>query len=82
MKRMEDAPNDGLVRYAHLSLPQTSELKLMWPYSVSSSQWGEYMGTIEGVSHLDLINWTNRLKWWLRELTVGTHQWAILRLRK
>lgn len=22
-----------------------------------------------GVSHLDLINWTNRIKWWLWELT-------------
>jgi hypothetical protein len=22
-----------------------------------------------GVSHLDLINWTNRLKWWFWELT-------------
>ena len=31
--------------------------------SVQSSRWGEYMGTLEGVSHLDLINWTNRLKW-------------------
>jgi triacylglycerol lipase len=22
-----------------------------------------------GVSHLDLINWTNRLKWWIWSLT-------------
>ncbi|KAH6643043.1 Alpha/Beta hydrolase protein [Boeremia exigua] len=37
--------------------------------SVSSSQWGDYKGTLIGVSHLDLINWTNRMKWWLWELT-------------
>ncbi|KAJ4982931.1 triacylglycerol lipase [Stagonosporopsis vannaccii] len=37
--------------------------------SVSSSQWGNYKGTLMGVSHLDLINWTNRMKWWFWELT-------------
>ncbi|KAF2676966.1 alpha/beta-hydrolase [Lentithecium fluviatile CBS 122367] len=37
--------------------------------SVSSSRWGEYKGTLIGVSHLDLINWTNRLKWFFWELT-------------
>ncbi|KAF2736491.1 alpha/beta-hydrolase [Polyplosphaeria fusca] len=37
--------------------------------SVRSSQWGQYQGTLVGVSHLDLINWTNRLKWFLWELT-------------
>lgn len=37
--------------------------------SVPSSQWGDYKGTLIGVSHLDLINWTNRLKWWVWELT-------------
>jgi triacylglycerol lipase len=31
--------------------------------SVASSRWGTYKGTLVGVSHLDLINWTNRLKW-------------------
>ncbi|KIW19286.1 hypothetical protein PV08_03580 [Exophiala spinifera] len=30
--------------------------------SVRSSRWGEYMGTLDGVTHLDLINWTNRIK--------------------
>ncbi|KAJ5893048.1 hypothetical protein N7504_009739 [Penicillium tannophilum] len=42
-----EGPNDGLV-------------------SVASSQWGGgrgYKGTLMGVSHLDLINWSNRLKW-------------------
>lgn len=42
-----EGPNDGLV-------------------SVASSRWGGeqgYKGTLMGVSHLDLINWTNRLKW-------------------
>jgi triacylglycerol lipase len=31
--------------------------------SVESAKWGTYKGTLVGVSHLDLINWTNRLKW-------------------
>ena len=42
-----EGPNDGLV-------------------SVESSRWGGdrgYKGTLVGVSHLDLINWTNRLEW-------------------
>ncbi|KAJ6018155.1 hypothetical protein N7451_001534 [Penicillium sp. IBT 35674x] len=42
-----EGPNDGLV-------------------SVASSYWGGrkgYKGTLMGVSHLDLINWSNRLKW-------------------
>ncbi|KAI9885113.1 MAG: hypothetical protein M1823_003081 [Watsoniomyces obsoletus] len=49
----EEGPNDGLV-------------------SVASSQWGGeegYKGTLMGVSHLDLINWTNRLQWLIWELT-------------
>jgi len=41
--------------------------------SVQSSQWGEYKGTLVGVSHLDLINWTNRLKWLFWRLTGSTH---------
>ncbi|TKX19305.1 hypothetical protein C1H76_8490 [Elsinoe australis] len=36
--------------------------------SVNSSQWGTYKGTLQGVSHLDLINWTNRLRWFFFEL--------------
>jgi triacylglycerol lipase len=31
--------------------------------SVESSRWGEYKGTLVGVSHLDLINWSNRMVW-------------------
>ncbi|KAI5923182.1 triacylglycerol lipase [Camillea tinctor] len=31
--------------------------------SVESSMWGSYKGTLVDVSHLDLINWTNRAKW-------------------
>jgi len=49
----EEGPNDGLV-------------------SVESSMWGGeegYKGTLVGVSHLDLINWTNRLRWLVWELT-------------
>ncbi|KAL8873295.1 MAG: hypothetical protein Q9174_001210 [Haloplaca sp. 1 TL-2023] len=37
--------------------------------SVNSSQWGEYKGTLVDVSHLDLINWTNRLRWLVWEMT-------------
>ena len=35
--------------------------------SVESSRWGEYQGTLEGVSHLDLINWPNRMRWAVRQ---------------
>ena len=36
--------------------------------SVASSQWGTYKGTLVGVTHLDLINWTNRLRWLVWEM--------------
>lgn len=36
--------------------------------SVTSSQWGNYKGTLENVTHLDLINWTNRLRWLVWEM--------------
>ncbi|EHK26562.1 uncharacterized protein TRIVIDRAFT_59787 [Trichoderma virens Gv29-8] len=35
--------------------------------SVESSRWGMYKGTLMGVSHLDLINWSNRARWTVRE---------------
>ncbi|GFP56437.1 hypothetical protein ACSS6W_006721 [Trichoderma asperelloides] len=35
--------------------------------SVESSRWGVYQGTLMGVSHLDLINWSNRAAWTMRE---------------
>lgn len=31
--------------------------------SVASSKWGTYKGTLVGLNHLDLINWSNRLRW-------------------
>ena len=39
--------------------------------SVASSKWGKngYKGTLLGVTHLDLINWTNRLKLVAAEMT-------------
>lgn len=37
--------------------------------SVRSAKWGTYRGTLDDVSHLDLINWTNRLRWYFWELT-------------
>ncbi|EGV63191.1 lipase 2 [Yamadazyma tenuis] len=30
--------------------------------SVESAKWGEYLGTLDNVDHLDLINWTNRAR--------------------
>lgn len=30
--------------------------------SVELAQWGNYMGTLQDVDHMDLINWTNRIK--------------------
>ncbi|WQF89042.1 Putative GPI inositol-deacylase PGAP1, alpha/Beta hydrolase [Colletotrichum destructivum] len=39
--------------------------------SVASSRWGKYQGTLLEVSHLDLINWSNRLKWTLRKVWMG-----------
>ncbi|CUM46208.1 uncharacterized protein AC631_00023 [Debaryomyces fabryi] len=30
--------------------------------SVESSKWGRYLGTLDEVDHLDLINWTNKLR--------------------
>ncbi|KAK2762428.1 hypothetical protein FQN53_007532 [Emmonsiellopsis sp. PD_33] len=60
----EEGPNDGLV-------------------SVQSSKWGGeegYKGTLVGVSHLDLINWTNRLKGLVSELTGHTRKFNALAL--
>ncbi|KAF2767036.1 alpha/beta-hydrolase [Teratosphaeria nubilosa] len=37
--------------------------------SVASAHWGTYRGTLDDVSHLDLINWTNRLRWYFWEMT-------------
>ena len=65
IKRTEGL-NDGLVRYVH---SQTDSKQHADVDSVSSSQWGDYKGTLIGVSHLDLINWTNRLKWWFYSIT-------------
>ena len=42
--------------------------------SVESARWGDYKGTLVDVSHLDLINWTNRLRWMLWELTGNRRQ--------
>ncbi|KAH6652670.1 putative triacylglycerol lipase [Truncatella angustata] len=39
--------------------------------SVESAKWGEYKGTLVQVSHLDLINWTNRLRWYMRKIWFG-----------
>jgi triacylglycerol lipase len=66
IKQREGGINDGLVRYDLELHYAKSEVNTR---SVASSQWGDYKGTLVGVSHLDLINWTNRLKWFFWELT-------------
>ncbi|KAK6539567.1 hypothetical protein TWF694_009777 [Orbilia ellipsospora] len=40
--------------------------------SVKSASHGVYKGTLLGPSHLDIINWTNRLKWIMKGL-FGQH---------
>ncbi|KAH8887714.1 alpha/beta-hydrolase [Thozetella sp. PMI_491] len=39
--------------------------------SVHSSRWGQYKGTLVGVNHLDLINWSNRLRYAVQKLVWG-----------
>lgn len=34
--------------------------------SVDSAKWGTYEGTLQGVSHLDIINWYNRTEYYVR----------------
>ncbi|PYI32820.1 alpha/beta-hydrolase [Aspergillus indologenus CBS 114.80] len=53
--------------------------------SVASSKWGGeggYKGTLEGVSHLDLINWTNRLKWLAGEITGNRSRYVEFAMRR
>ena len=48
--------------------------------SVASSRWGGeqgYKGTLAGVSHLDLINWSNRLKWLAGEITGNKRKYVL-----
>jgi len=37
--------------------------------SVASAHWGNYVGTLKETSHLDLINWTNRVRRLMWKLT-------------
>ncbi|PVF94504.1 alpha/beta-hydrolase [Serendipita vermifera] len=37
--------------------------------SVSSAQWGKYLGTLEDVNHLDLVGWINMARYKWAELT-------------
>ncbi|CAG8980564.1 hypothetical protein HYALB_00002562 [Hymenoscyphus albidus] len=50
-------------RYSH-GIVNTAEGPNDGLVSVESAMWGTYKGTLVGVSHLDLINWTNRLQYW------------------
>jgi hypothetical protein len=47
--------------------------------SVASSHWGTYKGTLNHVSHLDLINWTNRWRWWWLWQLTGRKQRCVTR---
>lgn len=44
--------------------------------SVDSARWGSYKGTLEGVNHLDLINWTNRMRWTIRRWMGEPEPWV------
>lgn len=46
--------------------------------SVQSAKWGTYKGTLKDVSHLDMINWTNRLRWFMWELTGNKRKYVFL----
>lgn len=78
-------PDDPTVRYfsygavarpgwfSAFRLPHKVMDKLEGPndglVSVASSKWGTYKGTLVDCSHLDLINWTSRIRWYLWRLT-------------
>ena len=49
--------------------------------SVASSKWGTYKGTLLDVNHLDLINWTNRLRWAIWQLMGNQRKFVISSLR-
>ncbi|KAF1808332.1 alpha/beta-hydrolase [Eremomyces bilateralis CBS 781.70] len=53
--------------YSHRIIKQREQAMNDGLVSVPSSRWGKYQGTLTGVSHLDLINWTSRVKvlFWL-----------------
>ncbi|KAK3937392.1 Alpha/Beta hydrolase protein [Diplogelasinospora grovesii] len=36
--------------------------------SVESAKWGTYKGTLVGVNHLDLINWSNRIRYTFQKM--------------
>ncbi|KAF2417437.1 putative triacylglycerol lipase [Tothia fuscella] len=63
----------SVFRYSHNVIKKLENAPNDGLVSVPSSKWGEYKGTLVGVSHLDLINWTNRLKWLFWQLTGTTH---------
>ncbi|QIW97551.1 hypothetical protein AMS68_003069 [Peltaster fructicola] len=60
----------SVFRYSH-NVIQKVEGENDGLVSVESSRWGDYKGTLENVSHLDLINWTNKLRWWAKEVMFG-----------
>ncbi|KAI0015990.1 putative triacylglycerol lipase [Xylariomycetidae sp. FL0641] len=64
---MDQPPLTSLFRRSH-EVVQEAEGPNDGLVSVESARWGEYKGTLVGVSHLDLINWTNRLRWSLLKL--------------
>lgn len=59
----------SIFKYSHDVIKALEDSENDGLVSVRSARWGTYQGTITGVSHLDLINWTNRLKWMFLRLT-------------
>jgi triacylglycerol lipase len=52
-------------RFSHDVMKRLEDSENDGLVSVKSSKWGEYKGTLEGVSHLDVINWTNwNVRFW------------------
>ncbi|KAH8630848.1 hypothetical protein IG631_15425 [Alternaria alternata] len=74
--KQKEGVNDGLVRCVYSSRSLCS-IPTKHLNSVQSSRWGDYKGTLIGVSHLDLINWTNRLKWFFWELTGSKRKYEV-----
>ena len=62
----------SIFAYSHVVIKKLERADNDGLVSVSSAKWGVYKGTLTGVSHLDLINWTNRLKWMFFQLTGTT----------
>lgn len=71
---VEDDPAVAYFSYGARFVPSWHSV-FLWPWYVCRragdndgmvpvllARWGQYLGTLEGVDHLDLINWSNKLR--------------------